>query len=119
MLKTNEKIIAQKTTIAHSFISRFMGLMGRRELHDEAYIFPGTNAIHTFFMRIPIDVIYATRQGEVVKVVHRMEPWRVGPWVRKAWWVVELEADGAVGVTPGATLEGGPWGPAPTKNTGY
>lgn len=110
MLQLNDQIVAQKITVAQSFTKKFMGLMGRRAIHDEAYIFPGTNAIHTFFMRIPIDVLYLNRQGKVVKVVTRMKPWRLGPWVREAWWVVELEADAAHGVMEGDVLQGGPWG---------
>ncbi|MCG3142292.1 MAG: hypothetical protein HDKAJFGB_03718 [Anaerolineae bacterium] len=77
--------------VADNLWTRFRGLMGKRSL-PEGYglYFPGESAIHSFFMRIPIDVAYLDRAGRVVHVTNAMPPWRVGPLVRGARNVLEL-----------------------------
>jgi len=48
------------------------------------------NSIHTVFMRIPIDVVFVSRAGVVLDVTPARVPWRVGPIVWRAAWVLEL-----------------------------
>jgi hypothetical protein len=50
-----------------------------------------TNAIHTFFMRFPIDVLFVRRNGVVAKVRRNIPPWRAAAslW---AYAVIELPA---------------------------
>lgn len=75
---------------AESFWQRFRGLMGTRQLDaDRGLLFPRTNSIHTFFMRYPINVVYLDRTYQVLRV-DLMKPWRVGPIVWKAYWVLEV-----------------------------
>lgn len=50
-----------------------------------------TEAIHTFFMRFDIDVLFLDRKKRVVKAVRRLRPWRLAAsW--RARSVVELPA---------------------------
>ena len=50
-----------------------------------------TNAIHTFFMRFPIDVAFVARDGRVVKIRAAMPAWRISAaWGAHA--VVEMAA---------------------------
>ena len=46
-------------------------------------------------MRFPIDVLYVSKDGEVVAIDHAMAPWRFGRIHRKARYVVELPAGAA------------------------
>ena len=57
-----------------------------------------SNAIHTFFMKFPIDVVYVTRDGRVVKCREHLVPWRVSGALR-AFGVIELPA-GTLARTP-------------------
>jgi uncharacterized membrane protein (UPF0127 family) len=50
-----------------------------------------TNAVHTFFMRFPIDVAFVTREGRVLKTCEALAPWRIAGAFR-AYAVVELPA---------------------------
>jgi uncharacterized membrane protein (UPF0127 family) len=50
-----------------------------------------SNAVHTFFMRFPIDVAFVTREGRVVKTHTALPPWRIAAAFR-AYAVVELPA---------------------------
>jgi uncharacterized membrane protein (UPF0127 family) len=59
--------------------------------------------IHMFFMRFPLDVIHADRDGRVLRILHGIKPWRVGPMVRKSRTVVELPAGTAART---GTIEG-------------
>ena len=50
-----------------------------------------TNAIHTFFMKFPIDVAFVTREGRVLKIRPAMPAWRMAA----AWGgyaVIEMAA---------------------------
>lgn len=52
-----------------------------------------TNAIHTFFMKFPIDVLFVAKDGRVVKIREALPPWRIaGGW--GAFCVIELAAGG-------------------------
>lgn len=62
--------------IASTFGQRLMGLMGKRTLaDDEGMYFPRCRAVHTFFMRMPIKVIFFDVHGNVIKVIPNLRPW--------------------------------------------
>ncbi|MEV0690895.1 DUF192 domain-containing protein [Streptomyces sp. NPDC050388] len=76
--------------IAGSYRARTKGLLGRDDL-DGALLLSPANSIHTFRMRMPIDVAYLDRRLRVI-AVRTMPPGRLGlPRVR-ARYVVEAEA---------------------------
>lgn len=83
-------LLGEDIRIADNPWRRFMGLMGTRDLPLGAgIIFPRTNAVHGFFMRYPIRLVYLDRKKVVLRVAV-LDPWRLGPWVPKAFYVVEL-----------------------------
>lgn len=85
--------------LAHTFWARFRGLMGRPSLGaGEGLILKGERSIHTFFMRFPIDVVYVDRTWRVVRLGLSMRPYRIGPIVLQAAYVLELPA-GVIEVT--------------------
>jgi uncharacterized membrane protein (UPF0127 family) len=50
----------------------------------------GDNAIHTCFMRFPIDVAFLDGEGNVLYLIHRLGPWRASRMVWRARAVLEL-----------------------------
>ena len=75
------------------------------------------SSVHTSFMRFPIDVVFCTRDLEVLSVAAAVRPWRMRGQ-RGAKVVVELAAGEAArrGIQPGATLrlvETSPFGRGP------
>jgi uncharacterized membrane protein (UPF0127 family) len=48
------------------------------------------NAIHTFFMQFTIDIVFADRQGRVLKLCRSVRPWRVRVAIR-AFAALELD----------------------------
>jgi uncharacterized membrane protein (UPF0127 family) len=72
--------------------ARKKGLLGRDSLaQDTALVIAPCSAIHTFGMRFSIDVIFAARDGRVLKIRHAMPARRVAAALG-AFAVLEMAA---------------------------
>ena len=75
--------------------SRRRGLLRRDRLAaGAAIVLAPCAAIHTLFMRFPIDVVFVARDGTVARVCSRMKPWRAA-FAFGAFAAIELTAGGA------------------------
>jgi uncharacterized membrane protein (UPF0127 family) len=86
--------------------SRRRGLLGRSELARGAgLVIAPSNAVHTFSMRFPIDIIFVARDGHVVKVRRHVGPRRIAAAL-SAFAVIELPAGSldATTIAPGDVL---------------
>lgn len=92
-------VIASDVKEAVGFVSRFLGLMGRDRLEkDEGLWMARCRAIHTFWMRFPIDVVFVDRDFIVTRAVKGLRPFR--PMV--ACW----HAEGVLELPEGAIERG-------------
>jgi len=83
-------IVASKLLCAFDSQTRKTGLLKHQALpDDEAMIIAPCNAVHTFFMRFPIDIAFVARDGRVLKVSSAVKPWRIAVGMR-AFAVIEL-----------------------------
>jgi len=83
------EILGVRAEVADTFAKRARGLIGRPPLGPgEGLLIPRCNAIHTFFMRYPIDATFLDRENRVVKVVRGIRPWR--PLVWGGWRAVKV-----------------------------
>ncbi|MFI6035254.1 DUF192 domain-containing protein [Streptomyces sp. NPDC051315] len=91
--------------IAASYRARRRGLLGRESV-DGAMLLSPANSVHTFGMRMPIDVAYLDRRMRVL-AVRTMPPGRLGRPRLRARHVLEAEAGAMVrwGVGAGAEVE--------------
>jgi uncharacterized protein len=91
--ETRGRLLADRAERATSFMDRFVGLMGRRSLAlgEGLHLVP-CNSIHTFFMRIPIDVAFLDPDGVIVKQFPALPPWRTTSVYFRARSVLELPA---------------------------
>jgi hypothetical protein len=99
-------VLAEQCGLALTTWQRFRGLMLRRELPEgRGLLLPHCSSIHMFFMRFPIDVVYLGAQGEVLKIVRRLKPWRLS-FCPGAQSTLELPAGtvGRTGLEPGQTV---------------
>jgi uncharacterized membrane protein (UPF0127 family) len=90
--RTRGTVLGTAIEVADSGGTRKKGLLGRTRLENGAglWIIP-TEAVHTFFMKFSIDLVYLDRKKRVTKVAHRVKPWRMsGSW--RGYSVVELPA---------------------------
>ncbi len=96
---TRGTTLAEQAEIATTMGARLRGLMWRPQLEaGRGLVLKPTQAIHTFMMAFPIDVVFVDGKINVVHVIERMEPSRLSPFVRQAESVVELPA-GTIGRT--------------------
>lgn len=73
-----DRTLATAIESAFDSAARKRGLLGRDALAPgTALIIAPSNGIHTFGMRFPIDVIFAGRDGRVVKIRPRMPRGRI------------------------------------------
>ena len=95
--RTKGRPLASRVVRADTAAARSKGLLGRDGMDREEglWIVP-CPMIHTFFMRFPIDAVFLDRGMRAVRVLEKLKPWRVSPWVLSAHSVLEL-AGGALG----------------------
>ncbi len=95
--RTRATVVAQ-AELADGWLTRLRGLIGHSELAPgEGMIIEPCSSIHTFFMGFPIDVVFVSREGRVLRVAPAVPPWRVGPVARGARYVIELPAGALAG----------------------
>jgi uncharacterized membrane protein (UPF0127 family) len=84
--------LATQVETAFDSASRRRGLLGRTELPEgHALIIAPCNAIHTWFMRFPIDVVFTARDGRIVGARHAVCAWRAA-WAVRGFATIELPA---------------------------
>jgi uncharacterized protein len=99
--------VCDACVVADRMWTRMKGLLGKRELASgEGMLIRPTSSIHTFFMRFPIDAVFLSRDGEVLKVKANVGAWRAR-FCRGAHSVLELPAGEAARreIAPGDQLE--------------
>ncbi len=85
--------IAEVVFFADNPFKRMKGLLGRKSLKpQEAMVIKPCNAIHTFFMRFPIDVLFVNKDNRVVKIIANLPSFRLSPICFTSQFVVELPA---------------------------
>ncbi len=90
---TRAAVLAERAGLADSLVTRTVGLMGQATLPAGAgLVLDPCTSIHMFFMRFAIDALYVAQDGAVLRVVPHLRPWRLGPIVLRARYVVELPA---------------------------
>ena len=100
------QVLVEHLELAVDSATRRKGLLGRDGLAPGAgLVIAPSNAVHTFFMRFPIDIVFVTRAGHVVKVRSSVGPRRMAG-VFRGFAVVEMAAGTAarVGMTAGDRL---------------
>jgi uncharacterized membrane protein (UPF0127 family) len=75
---TRQTFLATRMEVADSGPKRNKGLLGRESLApgEGLWIVP-CEAVHTFAMRFPIDLVYLDRNHRIKKVRNAVPPWRL------------------------------------------
>lgn len=86
------KVVCERCSVADNSLTRMRGLLGRKSLETgQGLLLRPAGSIHMFFMRFPIDAVFLSRDGEVLKVSPNVRPWRTAG-ARGAKAVIELPA---------------------------
>ena len=90
-VRGRDAALAPRVEAAFDSRARNRGLLGRDALPDgTALVLAPCGAVHTWFMRFTIDVIYCDREGRVLKTVRNLRPWRMSLVWRRGFAVIEL-----------------------------
>ena len=87
---TRNTVLATSMEVANTDSKRRKGLLGRDGLASGSglWLCP-CEAVHTFWMRFPIDLVYLDRQNRIRKLTSDVRPWRLSACLR-AHSVIEL-----------------------------
>lgn len=96
--------IASVVELAVTRVDRRRGLLGRHALDlSAALILAPCAAVHTVFMRFPIDVVFVDRDGAIRTIVRNLKPWRLAASPR-AYAAVEMAGGVERDLIPGDRL---------------
>lgn len=101
---TTGAILAPTLIPAFDRQSRNQGLLGRDGLpQGSALVLAPCSGVHTWFMRFPLDILFVSRTGHVLKVRRAVGPWRIAVGLG-AFAVVETGAHASSGTDVGHQL---------------
>lgn len=89
---TRDTILSLRPRLAKGLYWRGRGMVGRKFEEFDALVFDRCNAIHTFLMRMPIDIIFIDRDNRVCGLRKVFPAWRM-TMVRGAAMTIELPAE--------------------------
>jgi uncharacterized protein len=91
--KTRESFVATEAVVADSYVSRLVGLLGKTKrwarLGAGLWIIP-SQGVHTIGMLFPIDVVFLSKDKEVIHIEEVVRPFRISKVSFKATSVLEL-----------------------------
>lgn len=91
--RTSGTTVALRTEVAGTFLRRVVGLIGRSGIREgDALLIVPCQAIHTLFMRFPVDILFLDRSMRVVRVLENLPPFTVGRVCARASCALELRA---------------------------
>ncbi len=90
---TRATTIGTRITIADTSLTRLIGLAGRRRLDAGCgLLIRPSSGIHTFGMLFSIDVVALSKGLQVLKLWHRLAPFRITSISLKTYCMLELPA---------------------------
>lgn len=92
--KETGRVLAREAVLADTFWRRLQGLLGKRSLEQgtQGLVLSPCRAVHTMGMLFPLDLLFVSSTGEILRAISSFPPWRFSPGVRGAHFVVELPA---------------------------
>ena len=96
--RTRGSTLGSEVRLADTPGARRIGLLKHDKLNtgEGLWIYP-TQAIHTFGMRFPIDVVFIDRRMRVKRIYHQLAPFRLTSLVWSAQSVLELPSGSLAG----------------------
>lgn len=89
MNETKNKEILVDLKRADTFTTRLRGLMGKTISEEEGLLIQPCNSVHTFFMKMAIDVIFLDKEDVVLHKISNMQQRSMSPLVKGAKYVIE------------------------------
>lgn len=101
-----QTVIVSQLKLANNFLTRLKGLIGAAPLSaQQGILISPCQQVHTHFMGFSIDVVFLDKQLKVLHIIHNMPPWRFSKFIKSAYYVLELPANGAMNLHIDDTLQ--------------
>ncbi len=89
--KTKGTIIATDVSFANTAFKRMQGLLGRKTFAvGQSLVIQPCNSIHTCFMRFAIDILFVSKDNQVIQAIKHLPPFRFSPLCFRSRFVIEL-----------------------------
>jgi uncharacterized membrane protein (UPF0127 family) len=90
---TRATVVGTRITTANTSLTRLIGLMGRRRLDAGCgLLIKPSSGVHTIGMLFAIDVVALDKNLQVLKLWHRLVPFRITSLDLKIYSMLELPA---------------------------
>ena len=86
IIKDNIKI---QIKTCNNIFNRFLGLMFKKNI-DYGLCFPKCNSIHTFFMKVSIDVIMTDKNYKILYIFNNLKPNKIILPKKNVYYTFEL-----------------------------
>ncbi len=84
-------VLGEAIEVAATSVQRVKGLLGRDCLADgQGLLFKHASSLHTFFMQFPIDIIFADKNGKVLKLAIGVRPFKLVAAPLRSFYAIEL-----------------------------
>lgn len=92
--KTKNITLLDKVIMADTFFSRLKGLMGKKSLDKgEGIIIKPCSSIHSFGMKMAIDVAFIDKDNQVIHILSNFKPRKMSPIIKGSKYVIEASAN--------------------------
>ncbi|MEO1816477.1 MAG: DUF192 domain-containing protein [Acetobacterium sp.] len=93
----NDMVLFSEIKVADRFFTRLVGLLKTDGLNEkQGLLLKKCNQVHTFGLKFPIDVIFLSKDGDILHMEQEMGPGKVSPHIKTAYWVLELKSGSGI-----------------------
>lgn len=102
---TKGEVVVEKLYLADTFGQRMIGLMGKKELDDNAgLLLKPCSSVHTCFMKFPLDLVFLDNNWCIVKIARQVNPFQIVKGGGLAQMTLELPSGAAEKLSLGHQL---------------
>lgn len=86
----HETVLAAHGFVTETWCEAGRGLLWHKPLGAQEGLVIPTRNVHMVGMRYALDLLYLDKRHQIIRIVRALGPNRVGPFVLRGCWVVEL-----------------------------
>jgi len=91
--RTRGTLLGNRIMLVDSWPGRLRGYLGRPAPEPgEGMLLVQCNAVHMYGLAFPLDLVFMSNGGDVVRTIEALQPWKRSPRVGDAHFALELPA---------------------------
>ncbi|MGV8906493.1 MAG: DUF192 domain-containing protein [Acetobacterium sp.] len=89
----DEVVLADQIRMAVSFFEKLVGLLRDKAIDSQqGLLICGCKQVHTMGMKFPIDVIFLSKEGEILHIENNLLNSSMSKYIKKAFYALELKS---------------------------